>query len=538
MRDPKDAQQRLEAMKSDRSNYETVWEKIAGVVRPIREEFVQTPTEGTRRGRKIYDSTGIMANDNLAAGIYGAMSNPANKWMGLRAADPELNERSEVREALDDAADTLLASFGTGVTKFYNEIPTLYADVAAFGTAVHYSAERPSGGGILDKVMPLSECFIAANEDDDVDTLYREYKMTARQIVSQWGMKAHPKTRDIAEKNPHQKCTILHLVEPNKDFKEGALGPKGMAFLSQYIELDHRSTVHVGGYEEFPYQVPRWALASGELYGRGRGEQALSDLQQLQAMVKTNIRAGQMVADPPLLGPDEGAIKVARLYAGGYTPGAVSRNGRQLVFPLSTGGNVPVTLEMVQDIKIQIREAFFASLLMMADRADMTATEVLQRQEEKMRLLGPNLGRIQAEFLSPLIKRRFNMLVRTGDIPREMFPPELAGQSIEIEYVSPLVKQQRAAEALSVTRTIETIGGMSQMFPGVLDLVDEDEAGRRIAEGYGAPASILRGQDEVAALREARQQQEQMMQMAAMAEPVAGAMDKGASAIQKLQGGQ
>ncbi len=537
MRDPLEAISRLQDMKAERSPYESQWQKIAELIRPLREEFETTPTEGARRGRKIYDATGIVANDNLAAGIYGAMTSPGNRWFALKTRHRELDDQVAVKQWLEAAGKVLLDSFGTGVSKFYNEVPALYADVAAFGTAVHFSAERAQGGGIFDSVRPLSECFIAVNEDEEVDTLYREFTMTARQLVGRFGSAASTKARELAERSPGAKIKMLHVTEPNPNFTEGAMGQAGKAFRSAYIELDHRHLVDEGGFDEFPYQVPRWALASGELYGRGRGEQALADLLQLQQMVKTNIRAGQMVADPPLLGPDEGLIKIARLYPSGYTPGGVSRSGRQLVHPLSTGGNVPLTFEMIQDLKSQIRESFYASLLLMSDQASMTATEVMQRQEEKMRLLGPNLGRIQAEFLSPLIKRRFGMLVRAGDLPPP--PPELDGQQIEIDYVSPLARQQRTQDALTISRALESVVGLAQIRPEIADLIDFDEAFRRIADGHGAPAAILKSRDEVEQIRAERKEAQAQQQALNQGEQGAGIAQQLAGALGQLpQGGQ
>ena len=144
-----------------------------------------------------------------------------------------------------------------------------------------------------------------------------------------------------------------------------------------------------GGYAEMPYQVPRWAQASGEIYGRGLGESVLADVKMLNRMDRTTIRAAQKVADPPLLAGDEGVIKAARTYSGGITYGAIDSAGNPLLKPLYTGANVSVAFEMMEARRNTIRDGFYFSLMQMVGSPNMTATEWLGRQEEKLRLMGP-----------------------------------------------------------------------------------------------------------------------------------------------------
>jgi hypothetical protein len=157
---------------------------------------------------------------------------------------------------------------------------------------------------------------------------------------------------------------------------------------------------------------------------------------------------------------------------------------------------------------------------MMQNGPQMTATEVIQRNEEKMRLLGPVLGRLQSELLKPLIDRTFALLLR-----KNLFRPApefLSGQDIEIEYVSPLAKAQKSAELQSIMRGIEILGSLANVAP-VFDHVNMDKLVKHLMDVVGVPQKVLKSESEVQATREEKQQQEQEAQQMAQMQQVAQA---------------
>lgn len=527
-RTPEQIVQAHAKLKAERSNFEKTWQEIADYMRPLRAEFTTGRTPGDRRNQRIFDSTPIMAAEAFAGGIYGMMTNPANRWFALRVQDDGLNDYDPVRDWLYQVETRVLHSFGPDVSRFYAVLPSLYADIACFGTGVFYSEEVPGSYRINDNVRPLAECVIAESAQGDVDTVYRCFGMTGRQAIDLFGKGLHPSTLSNAEKKPNDMIRFLHCVAPNEDYQEGKLARDNKPFISEYLEEERKHVVWRGGYEEFPYHVPRWSQAAGEFYGRGLGEQVLPDVKMLNRMDETAIKAAQKMADPPLGAPDEGVIKQARTFPGGITYGAINEQGVQLLKPLYTGGDTRITLEMMEQRRNAIREGFYFSLMQMIGSPNMTATEWMGRQEEKLRLLGPNLGRIQGEFLSPLIKRRFGLLLRSGQLPPP--PQEIQGASLSVEYVSPLARMQMAGEAQAVVRLYQNLTMMAQVDPGVLDNVDNDEAVQILGRGWAVPAPILRGKDQVQQLREQRQQQQQVAQAAALAEQGGKAANSLASA--------
>ena len=175
---------------------------------------------------------------------------------------------------------------------------------------------------------------------------------------------------------------------------------------------------------------------------------ALPDVKMLNEMSKTTIKAAQKQVDPPLLVPDDGFLLPVRTVPGGLN---FYRSGtRDRIEPLNIGANNPLGLNMEQQRRDSIRAVFYVNQLMMQQGPQMTATEVIQRNEEKMRLLGPVLGRLQSELLQPMILRVFNIMLRNKLFP--IAPEVLANQEIDNEYVTPMALAQRSQELQSMMR--------------------------------------------------------------------------------------
>lgn len=522
-------------LKAERAQFERVWQDVSDYIRPVRSEFTTTRSPGERRNQRIFDSTPLMAASNFAGGIYGMMTNPANRWFALKLEEDEgADDIDAVQDWLYACETAILNSFGPQSSRFYSVLPALYEDLACFGTAVFYSEEQPGTNRINDNVRPLSECVIAENAWGDVDTVYRRFTLTGKQALEMFPDTLDAKTRQRAEKEPFCTIAFIHCVYPNDDYREGSdLDQKNRPFASVYLEEEARHKVDEGGYYEMPYQVPRWAQAAGEVYGRGIGEQVLPDVKMLNRMDETSIKAAQMIANPPLAAPDEGVIKAARTWPGGITYGAVDNEGRQLLKPLYTGGDVRITIEMMEQRRAAIREAFFFSLMQMVGSPTMTATEVMARQEEKLRLLGPNLGRLQSEFLSPLVERRFGLLLRAGQLPPA--PEQLQGQKLRIEYVSPLARAQMAGEAQAVMRFAQALGMMAPIDPSIMDNIDNDEAAQVMGRGWAVPAKVLRAKDTREKIRNQREAQQAFERGLAMAETASKAARNTAAASKDME---
>lgn len=527
---------RQEALAADRSTLEGQWQEIAELTRAMRADFNVVRTPGEKRTRKIFDGTPGQAADNLAAGLWGMITNSANEWFALKHPIEELNEDESVKLWLGEAGSRMRSAFAANGMRFYAKALEFYLDEVSFGTAVFYVDEMPKSGDLFFSCRHLAECYIAENDYEQVDTIFRRFTFTARQAYQKWGERAGAAVVKCHEKEPERRFDFLHAVMPREDYDPKLqLSPRGKPFESCYVSLEDKQTVAAGGYYEFPFQVARWSTASRSVYGDSPAMLALPDVQMLNTMSKTTIVAAQKAVDPALLTMDERGMRGVRTTPGGIIYGGLDKMGNPRYRPLETSSQVGLGLEMEQQRRTAIREAFYGSLLLMVAQPNMTAAEWLGRQEEKLRLMGPHLGRIQSEWLDPLIDRVFSLMYRAGKFPP---PPEalLRYPDLKTEYVSPLARAQKASEGASVVRAFDALAPIGAVQPDVYDNFDGDAVARVLADAYGLPAKTMRDPRRVAQVRQKKAQELQMQQMAAAAPGLAGAVkdmaDAGAVAQQ------
>ena len=495
---------RFDRLTSQRQNWETHWQEVADYMMPRKADVTKTRSKGDKRTELIFDSSPLQAVELLSASLHGMLTNPSTPWFSLRFKNSEMDNEDEAKEWLESATETMYTAFNR--SNFQQEIFELYHDLITFGTAAMF-IEEDDADLIKFSTRHINEVFIAENDKGRIDTIYRRFKISARAAVQKFGDKISSDIKSIVDKDPYKEIEIIHAVYPRKDFNPTKKDKSNMPFESVYIEFKTGNELSVSGFKEFPFVVPRYLKASNEIYGRSPAMTALPDVKMLNEMSKTTIKAAQKQVDPPLLVPDDGFLLPVRTVPGGLN---FYRSGtRDRIEPLNIGANNPLGLNMEEQRRDAIRAVFYVNQLMMQDGPQMTATEVIQRNEEKMRLLGPVLGRLQSELLKPLIDRVFNILLRNNMLPQA--PEFLSGRDIEIEYVSPLAKAQKSSELQSIMRAIEILGSLANVAP-VFDYVNFDNLVKHLADIVGVPQKILKSQSQVNAERQQAQQQQQEMQ--------------------------
>ena len=483
-----------------------LWTEIASYILPRKINVLTTRTPGTKQTEKLFDSTGIHANEVLAASIHGALTNPVVKWFSLRMREKTLNDIQEVAEWLEECSLRIFLAIQN--SNFGTQVNEVYLDLGAFGIGALLHEEReivlPTFNGFVFRSLTIGEYVIEEDAEGFVDTLFRKYTLPARHVVSKWNT-ASQKTKDIATKEPERPIHLLHVVLPRNAAKI-TKASKEKPFASFFIEYDAKIKLSEGGYDEFPYMVPRWATTSGEIYGRSPGFTALPDIKTLNRAKEFDLKSWAKKIDPPLQTLDDGVIGTVKLTPGGQTV------VRQLdaIKPIDLGGDHRVNMLEANDLRGSIRQIFFNDQLQLPDKTIITATEVERRLELMQRVLGPTVGRLDSELLAPTITRAFGLMYRHGALPPVPDAVLLAAQQqqgdIDVISEGPLSRAQRGSELLAVQRFYELAVPLAQIRPEVLDNVNDDEVLRDIAKQAGLPARFLRGQDDVAQIRESRRQ--------------------------------
>jgi len=497
----------LSRLMEKRRNFESHWQEVSDYMLPRKAEITKDRARGDKRHAKIFDASAIHALELLAASLHGMLTSSANRWFALRFKETLLNESDQAKEWLEDATDRIYVSFAR--SNFQQEIFECYHDLIAFGTAC-LLIEEDEEDVVRFSARHIKELYIQENKKGFVDCIYRRFKMPVEAVIEKFGIKnVSSETQNTFRKSPFTDIDLCHVVKPRSMYDDKKLDKQNMPFQSIYFEYQTGHIITIGGFKENPYVVPRYLKSSTEIYGRSPGMNALSETKVLNKMVEHSLKAAAKQIDPPLLVPDDSMLSPIRM-----GPGSINyyRSGsRDRIETLQIGQATNVTLNAENQRRDAIAKMFHVDQLITTSDHSMTATEILQRQEEKMRILGPVLGRLQSELLEPLIIRVFNIMLRN-----KLFLPApdiLQKQELNIEYVSPLALAQRGQELQSIMRGLELFGSISQALP-VMDYVDEAGLVKKIIQVLGLPAKMVKSDAEVQQIRQERQaQQQQQLQM-------------------------
>lgn len=509
---PRDIIMRWQAHYSMRKTVEEHWQLIERFVCPGRGKFFQdekTEHELTWRRRELYDSTAPMAAQSLAASIHGALTSPATKWFRLRFRSDELNEMKEAKEWLEECEDRVFMALQD--SNFNIEAAEAYMDLVCFGTTVlvEETESEDEWKGVQFQVIHIRGCYFDMDWNRDVRNLYREMDMTAGQIVSKFGDDAPEKIRTAYEAAAEvdRKYTVIFCIFRREDKKEAdtasPLGKLERPYGWRYVMADDAQPIgEEGGYYEMPAFVARWRMMSGSQWGFSPAMLALPDILTLNELVQLILRAGEKVLDPVTLTTQRGVMGDLDMEPGGV----VVVQDINDVKPYESGARFDVSALQKNDLQSSIRTTFHVDQLELKESPAMTATEVQVRYELMQRLLGPTLGRLQNDFLDPLVSRTFKILMRAGQLPE--MPDELrqTGGEMDIEYTGPLARAQRMTEADSMTRWVNNLAPLAQLKPEILDNVDFDAFARELGETLGVPASNIRSEMEIKRLRKQREE--------------------------------
>lgn len=522
---------RWAALKVERESWIPHWREISRYLLPRSGRyFLQDRNRGERRHNNILDNTGTRALNTLAAGMMAGMTSPARPWFRLTTSVPELDESPAVKEWLANVTRLMLMVFAKSNT--YRALHQIYQEMGAFGTAASITT-GDFRNVIHNYTLTAGEYGITTDYQGRVDTLYREYQMTVAQMAREFGIKRCSVAVQNAfdQGNLETWVTVLHAIEPRADRDATKRDAMNMAWKSSYMEIGSGDgLLRESGFKTFPALCPRWAVAGGDVYGNGPGMEALGDLKQLQHEQLQKAKGISQKADPAVQIPSNFQGRDADLLPGGkiYVDSTQPGSGVRTAFEVSI--DLSHLLADIIDVRDRIKTSFYADLFLMlanGTNPQMTATEVAERHEEKLLMLGPVLERMHNEILDPLIEQTFAQLVSANILPPP--PPEMQGMDLNVEFVSMLAQAQRAIATNSVDRFVGNLGAVAGLKPDVLDKFDADRWADTYADMLGVDPDLIVPGDKVALIRQQRAQAAQAQQQAAM-------MNQGADTAAKLGG--
>jgi hypothetical protein len=513
---------RLSSLKSLRSPHEPTWRDCFDYTHPLRgsgllglELDAQSAQE---RKARLLDGTGTDGARILASGIVSGTT-PANAlWFKMQIA----NQTQEEAAWFDESSETLWQNIHAGTF-----------DAAAFEGALDlvdagwfalYVDEDRTKGGFDWQLWPIAQCYCATTKPGGpVDIVYREFEYTAEQAVATYGeANLSEATQKLAKEKPDDKVQFVQAIYPRTTYVANARLAKNLPIASCHVEVKAKKLVRESGYHEMPVIVPRWMLIPGSVYAVGPAFDALADMKTLNQLVFDELANADIAISGMWIAEDDGVLNPRTVKLGPRK--IVVANSVESMKPLETGADFNIVFTEKKQLQQAIRKIFMADQLEPQDGPVKTATEIHVRVELIRQLLGPTYGRLQAEYLRPLLTRCFGLAFRAGVFSPP--PASLRGRELSVKFISPLARAQSLEEVSAMDRQEQTLISQAEVAPQALDTYDWDEASRERARLLGVPAKLIRDKDQVSAIREARanqqqeqQQQDAMTQAAAVAAP-------------------
>lgn len=516
---------RMGELQALRSSWEAHAQEIVNYIMPYHEDIIspESRPEGKKNMELVYDSTANHACLMCANKMSSLMANAAMDWFRVGCADRRLEKDKQVKLWLEGVGEVFQYIFNK--SNFYTTDHKDYIDHTMLGSGCMFIGEHERWLAYYDS-MNLAECFPAMNQYGQVDTLYRRFQMSARNLVAKFGRdQVSEAVRKEVKDRPDTRYWLIHAVEPRPEREAGKMDKGNLPWTDIYLEEQSGHKLREGGFREFPYVFTRQFVASGQTWGWGLGMVALPDVKELQQKRRDILLAGEKKLFPPMLLPNDGFITM---------PIKLTRNGVNFI---NADGNMqekigvfPVPQDLgyteadMEGTRQRIREDFYNTLLTFTEDQEMTLGQFLRIAKEKAEILGPYVGRLFNEHYNPIFDRTFSLAWEAGAI--EPPPPILmrTGGQLRIEYISQMALAQKLSANQGILQLAGFVGQVAQFSREAVMVVPWGRAVREMGENLGVSVELLRDDKEIAALLAAEEKKLQEEKAQAAALELAGKM--------------
>ncbi|REK56687.1 MAG: hypothetical protein DWQ49_09965 [Bacteroidetes bacterium] len=494
-----------------RQNINGLFDLTERYVVPFRTEvYTQVTSENVVnwRDRGIFDGTAITANEILSSSIHGSLTSMATKWFSLRFRQDELNEDYDAMLWAQESEDIIFETLQD--SNFDVETSEFYLDLTSFGTSIitEEIESELSWEGVTFNAIPINNCYFDVDFKGKVCKFFRKIEWTKSEIKTKFKLEDEQLPDCLKnQQDQTKKHTIIFCIyKRNYKYEDTGekLAPKSRPYGFKYVlEQDKEILGEEGGYYEMPSYVTRWRKSSVSNWGFSPAFVAMPDILTVNQITEDTLEALGKVIDPATLTTRRGLLSDLDLGRAGLT---VVRSMDDIK-PYESNARFDVGEVKIKNLQDAINRAFHVNQLMLKDSPAMTATEVQVRYELMQRLLGPTLGRLQNDFLDPLVKRTFNALYRSGQLPKMPQIVEDMQGYMNIEYVGPMARAQKRQVAVSMLNWIGNIGQYAEVFPEALDIPDVDKITRELGTLEGVSAKFMRSVSDIDKRRKEREAQ-------------------------------
>ena len=525
---------RYDRFKGERGNFESYWQSLHDYFYIEAADVSAVSSPGSElKSAYLYDSTTLSAADVLASGFMNYLTPPTSKWSRLVHKDYKMREDKKISDFLEDVTDEV--HYVLNRSNFYDQMFPTYKSSGVYGTSI-VLVEEDLEDGVRLYSIPLKQCVIIEDGNGRVREYFIEFEYTAEQAATRWGIeKLHPKLKQelTKEKETNKKHLFLLYIAPRNRREVQKENKENMPFEATWIDHENKTIIDEGGYNESPAMTHRFDKRPFIPWGYSPGMKALPFARMLNAIAKTNLRALMKRTDPPIALPDNAFIMPFNQNPKGINYYNKAKMEGKDIFAFGNYGDPQAGALALEYYANQVKEIMFNDVFLAFNQItkQMNNPEVYERIAEKMTLLGPSVGRYISELLHPIIIRVVGILARQGRLPEA---PRGFDIDYEIDTVSQLAQAQKRSELNALTSGLSLAGQIAQFDPSVLDNISPDRTVKEAWSIIGAPTQVLRSDDEVSAIREARAEVAAQQQEMNMIQQGAEVVEKGSKVDMNL----
>lgn len=509
--------QEWEVLKAGRDTLSNMFRDTAFYCMPEIYDYVKL-NENRQQDAGSYatpaDAIGSDMVNTLASALYSNTVSTGSRWCSLRASSERLNDIPEVADFYSKLTDAVLKALQN--SNFSLMVHENLRHACTLGTGILGSQFSEKEGKLEFSTLRVSDCALAENASNLVDTIFFEVQLTPIQAIGKWGdgvpdiVKAKAKMTDG---QAHVRESYIRCIKPRQQYDKESKLTKDMPYQDVVVCAEDKSVVYEGGHEDFPYGVHRFYHVQGTPYGRSPAMNALGSLRMLERILEDYVDGMELQLQPPVFIPsaveqislDPGAVNEYDPTSGGepkwFTPGIDARG----------------SMDLIQRYEQQIRDIFYADkFLAIAQNTDMTATEVVARTNEKIQSVSPVVARMHSEFMSGVIERVVRLVMAHGlgpAIPEALLQVEdedgADGTTFQVTYTTRLDARLAEVDTDNFLVALQQVAALFQAVadtPQMAITVDMDKAITMIFQNNNVDPDLTRSKKEVQRLREAQAQ--------------------------------
>jgi len=447
---------------------------------PQRESFF-SESPGAIRTDKIFDETAVVGVQEFASRLQAGIVPNFARWADLVGGQevPE-EEKLDVNKALDDVTEYVFEVLQN--SNFNQEVHESFLDLAV-GTGCLLVEEGDAVNPVNFTAVPLPHITLDTGYQDNIDTIYRKRLIRCRDLLIAYpDADLSDQMKIDIERNPDRKKTIIETV-----YRDYSVLPDEKYIYCVVVKEEKKKIVsrEFVGNGSNPYICYRWGKCAGEIYGRGPLMNAMAAIKTTNLTVEMILENAQMAISGMYQIEDDGIINTdtIQLLPGTVIPKAPGSSGLQ---PIQTAGDFRVSDLILSDMRNNIKKALYNDMLGDPNKTPASATEIAERMADLSRRIGSAFGRLQAELVTPILRRVVYILKKQGRIE----VPQINGREVKVVSISPLAQAQMHQDIASVDRFLELV--MARFGPQMLPmLVKGNEVAKFLAKKFSVPEDLL-----------------------------------------------